>query len=94
MNAPSRKSLASLKPVALVMVGAIAGSMFGELLRPAAALAQPGDKLPPDKVLNSADRQQQMAASLGQINDRLGRIESTLNGGLKVKVTEMPTKEK
>jgi len=83
------------KPAALIFAGVVCGAMFSELLRPGLALAQPGKDLPPDKVLNAADRQQQMAASLSQINDRLGRIESLLTTGDKVKVTEMPaTKDK
>jgi hypothetical protein len=64
------------------------------MLRPAAALAQDGKSLPPEKILNSAENTKRMADGIAQMNERLGRIEATLNGGLKVKVTEMPAMPK
>ena len=80
-----------VKPAVLVLAGVVCGVAFSELARPGLALAdQPDKSLPPDKILNSAEYTRQMATALGQINDRLGRIESALTTGVKVKVTEMP----
>lgn len=84
----SRTMFDTLKPAALVLAGAVAGSMFSELLRPANAHAQ--DKLPPEKVMNSAEQTVRIANGMQQVNERLIRIESMLATGIKVKVTEMP----
>jgi len=95
MNA-TRRNLSSLKPYALVLAGVAAGSLFSGMLRPGEVLAQnrsgnSDDKtLPPETVLNAADQRKQIIAPLVQINDRLTRIETMLNAGIKVKVTEMP----
>jgi len=78
-----------IKPVALVFAGIVAGALFSELMHPAAAMAQDG-KLPPDKILNSAEWTKQMNTNLQQINDRIVHLEATINSGIKVKVTEMP----
>jgi hypothetical protein len=86
----SRTMINTLKPAALVLAGVVAGSMFSELLRPASALAQDSKTLPPEKVLNSAEQTMKMANGIAQINDKLTKLQSTLDGGLKVKVTEMP----
>lgn len=85
-----RKSFTVFKPAALVLAGVLAGTVFAETFRPAAALAQDGKTLPPERVLNSAAMTQQIAESMRQVNERLARIEASLNGGLKVRVVEMP----
>ncbi len=87
---PTRSKLSTFKPLGLVLVGVVAGTLFAEMLRPAAAFAQDGKQLPPEKILNSGELSKQIIAAINQVNDRLGRVESTLNAGLKVKVTEMP----
>jgi hypothetical protein len=88
----SRANLARLTPLALVLAGVVAGSIFSELLRPTTALAQDkgGQSLPPDTVLNAAEQRKQLIVPLNQLNERLARIEGMLGAGIKVKVTEMP----
>lgn len=91
---PARRSLARLLPgagvVAALLLAASAGSQaFG----PSVASAQPSDdsvqagRTPP---FNSAAERQAMISLLTQINERMARIETKLNTGLSVKVTEMP----
>lgn len=43
-----------------------------------------------DPPFNAAEQRKQMVLALQQMNTRLGAIENKLNGGLTVKVTEMP----
>ncbi len=76
----------ALTPLALVLAGAIGGSLFSDLLRPAAALAQPekGD------MTNALEQRKTMIEKLTSINDRMTKLESVLSSGIKVKVTEMP----
>jgi hypothetical protein len=85
----SRTLMSSFKPAGLVLAGAIAGSMFSEMLRPSNAMAQ-DRPLAPEKVLNSAEQTMRIANGMQQVNEKLTRIESMLNAGIKVKVTEMP----
>ena len=90
---PPRKPFPALKPVALVLAGVLAGAVYSDALRPAAALAQDG-KIPPEKLLNSADQFRYMVTGINQTNERLARIENLLSTGVKVKVTEMPAQPK
>ena len=86
---PSRKPLVALRPIALVLAGLLSGAFFADMLRPAAAFGQDA-KIPPEKLLNSADQFRYMVAGINQTNERLTRIENLLSTGVKVKVTEMP----
>jgi len=89
MTAPvttPRKSLAALTPAALVLAGVLAGSLFSDALRPAAALAQEKG----DSMTNALEQRKVMIDKLTSINDRMTKIESALSSGIKVKVTEMP----
>ncbi len=87
------RTLSNLKPFALVLAGAMLGGLFSDMLRASPAMAQ-SRELPPEKILNSAENTKRIADGIAQLNERLGRIESTLNTGLKVKVTEMPATAK
>ena len=72
--------------LALGMVERHAGS--GDVLG-TSALAQSGQ---PDAggIISAAEQRKQIIAELRTMNSRLERIESKLNSGLSVKVTEMP----
>ena len=85
-NPLPRKPLVALTPLALVLAGAIGGSLFSELLHPAAALAQP-DK---GDMTSSLEQRKVMIEKLTSMNDRMAKIEAALSSGIKVKVTEMP----
>lgn len=86
-----RTSFSALKPAALILAGLLAGSLFSEMLRPAAAIAQTkGDTIPPENLLNAAEQRKQLNTAINQVNERLNRIEGMLSTGIKVKVTEMP----
>ncbi|HMN39586.1 MAG TPA: hypothetical protein PKE29_01995 [Phycisphaerales bacterium] len=87
------RTLNTLKPIALVLAGAMLGGFFSDMLRASPALAQSRD-LPPEKILNSAEWTKRTADSVAQANERLGRIEAMLSAGIKVKVTEMPAMPK
>ncbi len=87
------RTISNFKPFALVLAGALLGGLASDMLRASPAMAQSKD-LPPEKILNSAENTKRMADGIAQMNERLGRIESALNAGLKVKVTEMPAMAK
>ena len=72
--------------LALGMVERHAGS--GDVLG-TSALAQSGQ---PDAggIISTAEQRKQIIAELRTMNSRLERIESKLNSGLSVKVTDMP----
>lgn len=82
----NRKSSSIAKPAALVLGGLLAGSLFSDALRPAAALAQEKG----DSMTNALEQRKVMIDKLNSINDRMTRIETALSSGIKVKVTEMP----
>ena len=82
----TRKFSSIARPAALVLGGLLAGSLFSDALRPAAALAQ--DK--GDGMTNALEQRKVMIEKLTSINDRMTRIETVLSSGIKVKVTEMP----
>ncbi len=82
----TRKVSSIAKPAALVLGGLLAGSLFSDAFRPAAALAQ--DK--GDSMTNALEQRKVMIDKLNSISDRMTRIETALTTGIKVKVTEMP----
>lgn len=91
MNSRS-KYLRTFTPAALVLAGALIGSALSPMFAPApAAAARPdpekGDTISP---FNAGDQRRQMITQLTEMNQRLGRLESKINSGLTVKVTEMP----
>ena len=81
MRKPTKTNAVLLAIIGVLAILAIARSDG------AAALAQPGLNEPP---FNAAEQRKQMIAALQQMNTRLSAIETKLNAGLNVKVTEMP----
>jgi hypothetical protein len=79
-----------IAPLALVGAGVLLGVLMGELGRPQAAMAQPGDQIKPENILSAGAQRNQMIDKLSAIEARLGKIESKLNAPLSVKVLEMP----
>lgn len=88
MNDRPRARFRRLAPLTLVLSGVVAGLAGSELLRPAAALAQPSRE--PSDVLNAGEQRRRILEAIQQTNDRLSRIEARLDKPLTVKVTEMP----
>lgn len=82
----ARKYSSFAKPAALVLGGLLAGSLFSDTFRPAAALAQEKG----DSMTNALEQRKVMIDKLTSINDRMTKIEAALSSGIKVKVTEMP----
>jgi len=76
---------AMLTAIALILaVGALEG---GVLTQPPAAQAQPQN----DGGLTSAlEQRKQIIAELRTLNSKMDRIESKLNSGISVKITDMP----
>lgn len=56
---------------------------------PASAMAQT-ERTPPGELFNSGEQRKRMIEQLSQINERLGRIESRMEKGFNVKVTDLP----
>jgi len=80
---------------AAVCAGVLLGAHFADALRPASAGAQPDTKTPEFKSpFNSAEDRKMNIDLLKEINQRLGRLETQLKGGISVKVTEMPAAPK
>lgn len=78
--------------VLTVIAVLLAANMLGRpgaITEPAAAHAQVGGS-DPGGMTNALEQRKQMINELRQIGSRLDRIESKINGGLNVKVTEMP----
>lgn len=71
---------------AMVFGGVLMGAHFADVVRPQSALAQ-GDTLSP---FNAAEQRKQTIEQLREVNQRLGRLEAQIRGGINVKVTEMP----
>ncbi len=82
----NRKPITTLVPVAAAFACLLAASHFGDALAPSRASAfQPGDS-----PFNATAQRRDMLEQLRQMNERLTRIESKLERGINVKVTEMP----
>lgn len=80
-----------LTPAALVMAGIAVGTFCTDALRPSAALAQSGGTPVTSTPPFDAARQREMNVQmLTEIRDRVAKIETKLNAGISVKVTEMP----
>lgn len=75
----------SLPVLVSLGVGAVAGMVFATGM-PIASAAPDAGKTP----FNSAGQRNEMIKKLGNIESRLSRIESKLNAGINVKVTDMP----
>lgn len=86
--------MAALLGVNLLVV-TLAGNAARDIgLAPAAAYAQPSTsrdtKITNDPPFNAAEQRRRMIEQLEQLSVRLAAIESKLDKGLSVKVTEMP----
>lgn len=78
------------KPAAILFAGIAAGAIFSDAFRPAAAVAQDIPRGQLESPFNATEQRKQMIAQLVQMNERLTRVETKLNTGISVKVTEMP----
>lgn len=78
-------------PAGLVAAGLALGFVVSEIGRPSPAIAQSSNQqIPPDQILSAGAQRDRMIAAINALGDRLGRIETKLNGPLTVKVLEMP----
>lgn len=77
-------------PSAVLVAGVAIGSMFSDALRPSAAMAQDTPRGQLESPFNATEQRKQIIAQLTQMNERLTRMETKLNTGISVKVTEMP----
>jgi len=95
ITAPRRNGYqnAMLTAIAVLLgLGAIdrhagSGDRVDRLTAPESAMAQPQTD---GGLANKLDQNKQMIAELHSLNGKLERIEAKLNGGLSVKVTDMP----
>jgi hypothetical protein len=76
--------------VLLVIIAALTLALVTRGDTSAAAWAQGGTQPTAEPPFNASEQRKVMIASLQQMQTRLAAIESKLNGGLTVKVTEMP----
>jgi hypothetical protein len=74
--------------VLLTIIGVLTLALVARGAGTQAAWAQ--DSQPGDPPFNAAEQRKQMILALQQMNTRMGAIETKLNAGLSVKVTEMP----
>jgi hypothetical protein len=82
MRKPSKTNAVLITIIGVLLIGLFA--------RPdARAWGQPGDPVV-DPPFNATEQRRQMILALQQMNTRLGAIETKINSGLTVKVTEMP----
>lgn len=74
-------------PAAVLSIGVCLGVMLGDGLgvRTAGAQQQSGES-----PFNATEQRKQIIEQLKQVNDRLAKVETKLNTGISVKVTEMP----
>ena len=77
-------------PGAVLVAGIAIGSVFSDALRPNAAQAQDTPRGQLESPFNATEQRKQIIAQLTQMNERLTRMETKLNTGISVKVTEMP----
>lgn len=97
MDTPNR-SRSYLNGVLTVIAGLLALLVADRLSAPdaslgftAAAVAQPDDESQPSGgLVSAADQRKLMIAELRKMSKRLDSIQSRLDSGLTVKVTEMP----
>ncbi len=82
------KRVSALIPAAAVFACLLAVSQWGDAgaAGPAAANAA----YQPESPFNAAQQRKEQLEQLKLINERLARIESRLDRGINVKVTEMP----
>ncbi len=82
------KRYSALVPAAAVFVGMLVVSQLGDsnVAGPATANAA----YQPETPFNAAQQRKEQLEQLKLINERLARIESKLERGINVKVTEMP----
>lgn len=76
--------------ILLAVIGVLTLALITRADPQAAAWAQPGAQPTAEPPFNASEQRKQMISSLQQMQTRLAAIESKLNGGLTVKVTEMP----
>lgn len=80
------KRFTALLPAAAAFAGLLAASHFGDAFAPSQASAyQPGET-----PFNATAQRKEMIEQLKMLNERMTRIESKLDRGVNVKVTEMP----
>lgn len=73
--------------VIAVLLAALVFERQSSIIDPAAAHAQGAQQ---GGMTNALEQRKQMIAELRQMNNRLERIESRMNAGLNVRVTDMP----
>ena len=88
MRKPSRTNFVLLALIGMLGIVLVSRGPASPASLTSAALAQPQPTTQPP--FNSADERKQMVMQLEQINKRLTNIETKLNSGISVKVTEMP----
>lgn len=90
MTSSKNKCVRILTPAAILGAGIVLGTVFADAIRPAAAFAQQGGTPTTAPPWNAQQDRQENIRLLTSINDRLTKIETKLNSGISVKVTEMP----
>lgn len=82
-----RRNLSKSSFAAAVFAGGlVVGTVAPQFFAAQPVSAQSASESP----FNSAEQRKQMIQQLTQINERLTKIETKLNSGISVKVTEMP----
>jgi len=85
---PTPNRYSALLPAAAVFAGLLTVSHLSDsyAVSPATATAAPQ----PETPFNAAQQRKEQLEQLKQINERMARIETKLDKGINVKVTEMP----
>lgn len=79
--------------LSVVLAGLLAMNIAVQLVhltQGSMAVAQPASQTPPQPFGNSAEFQRRTADGIGQLVERMGRIEARLEKPFNVKVLEMP----
>jgi hypothetical protein len=76
--------------LSVVLAGLLAMNIAVQLTQGSVAVAQPGAQSTPQPFGNSAEFQRRTADGIGQLVERMGRIEARLEKPFNVKVLEMP----